>query len=297
MRETNLRTIDLNLLIALKALLEERHVTRAAERIHLSQPAMSRSLHKLRTIFNDPLLVRSANGLCLTSRAHGLQSQLQGILNDIKDMLEPPSQNPAQMKGEITIATRDYEIATVLPKVIQQVTQHAPDLKISIMTLTNENFDLLEMQEVDFIITASESDSATLHRKMLFEDDFVCLLSADNPIEPHELTLKKFIELKHGMISISGFGPGIVDLELAKNNLQREVMLRTSHFLCIPYLIVNTNLIITLPRKLGELLRQQANIKLLEAPLPIAAFPVYLYWHIKNHNNPVHQWLRNTAFV
>lgn len=295
MREMNLRTIDLNLLIALKALLEEQHVTRAANRIHLSQPAMSRSLQKLRRIFNDPLLVRSKNGLCLTSRAQGLQSQLQGILNDIQDMIVQPSQNPALMKGEMTIATRDYEIATVLPKVIQEVTRHAPHLKISIITLTNENFDRLETQEVDFIITASESDSATLHRKKLFEDDFVCLLSADNPIEQHELTLEKFIELNHGMISISGFGPGIVDLELAKHKLQREVMLRTSHFLCIPYLIVNTNLIITLPRKLGELLSQQANIKLLEAPFPIEPFPVYLYWHIKNHNNPIHQWIRNIA--
>lgn len=296
MHQVNLKSIDLNLLVALKALLDEKHVSRAAASLSLSQPAMSRALNRLRAIFHDPLLVRGASGLCLTSRASELQQPLQHILNEIQNLLLPLTCDPAEMKGEIAIGARDYEIVTVLPSVIQYITHHAPQLKVSIVSLSGDHLDPLEKHEVDFILSATESHSASLYRKTLFEDDFVCLVSENNPVLEQEFTLKHYLDLKHCLITISGFGPGLVDLELAKHNLQRDVVVRTSQFLCVSHLIAHSNLVVTLPRKMGQLLSQQANIKLLETPMPLTPFSIFLYWHVKNQNNPTHQWIRQTAF-
>ena len=296
MRKMNLKSVDLNLLVALKALLDEKHVSRAAIRVGLSQPAMSRALCRLRKIFHDALLVRSASGLCLTARASELQQPLQQVLTEIQHILLPPSQEPAEMSGEVTIAARDYEIATVLPRVIQYIIKHAPYLKVSIISLTGDHLDLLEKQEVDFILSATESHSSILCRKALFQDDFVCLVSDSNLVVHQEFTLDQFLDLKHCMITISGFGPGIVDLELAKKHVQRDVVVRTSQFLCVSHLIANSNLVVTLPRRMGQLLSQQANIKLLEVPIFIEPFSIFLYWHVKNQTNPIHQWIRQTVF-
>ena len=296
MREVNLKSIDLNLLVALKALLEEKHVSRAAERVALSQPAMSRALARLRRLFQDDLLVRGTAGLCLTPRAIELKQPLQSILMDIQHILLEPSQEPADMKGEITIAARDYETVTVLPKMIEHITQCAPHLKITIVPINGDNLDPLEQLEVDFVLSATESHSATLCRKTLFQDDFVCLVAKNNPVLEQTFTLEHYLGLKHCLITISGFGPGIVDLEPAKHNVQREVVVRIPQFLSVSHLIAHSELIVTLPRKLGVILCQQGDLRLLEVPLSIKPFPVFLYWHIKNQTNPTHQWIRQTVF-
>lgn len=296
MREVNLRSIDLNLLVVLKALLDERHITRAASKAGLSQPAMSRALARLRKTFNDPLLVRTSSGLCLTSRASDLQAAVHNILSDIQNIICAPSSNPREMRGEITIGARDYEVATVLPKVIQQITEQAPGLKLNIISLTGDNLDPLERNEVDFILSATESQSATLCRKLLFKDDFICMVSKKNSLADKTLTLDDFLQLNHCMTTISGFGPGLVDLELAKLGLQRNVVVRTSQFLCVSHLIAHSDLIVTLPRKMGELLSQQGHTSLCEVPISMEPFPIFLYWHIKHQTNPIHQWLRQSVF-
>ena len=149
MRETNIRSIDLNLLIALKALLEEKHVTRAAERISLSQPAMSRALGRLRKILNDPLLVKGAGGFTLTTRASELFQPLQAIFSEINQIISPPTTNPAEMKGDIIIATRDNEMVTILPQVVKQIAMQAPGLTLRIISLQGDNLSLLDRQEAD----------------------------------------------------------------------------------------------------------------------------------------------------
>lgn len=287
----NLKSIDLNLLIALQALLDEKHVSRAAVRIGLSQSAMSHALNRLRKTLHDPLLVRDATGLCLTARAHELQLPLKNILIDINKLISPPTENPQHMKDEITIAARDYEIATILPSVIQRITKEAPKLKLNIITSTDDHLGILERNEVDLILTGSESQSSTLCRHVLFHEDFVCMIASHNKALTKEITLEKYLELKHCMVTLGGFGPGVVDLALDTLGLQRDVVVRIPYFLCTSYIITHSDLVITLPRKIAHLLNQP-QIKLFEPPLPLETFPIYMYWHIKNQANPVHQWVR-----
>ncbi len=295
MHETNLRSIDLNLLTALKALLDEKHVTRAAHKINLSQPAMSRALARLRQLLKDPLLVKGKNGLDLSSRAQLLYNPLQNILKEIHCIISPPTNDPLLMKDEITIATRDYEMVAVLPKIIQYISKHAPGLTLRIVHLTGDNLSLLEENKVDFILSGTDNQSATLYRHQLFQEDFVCLVSAKNSFLKKDFTLKKFLQMKHCLVTINGFGPGIVDTILSEKGLKREIIIRVPHFLAAAYIVADSDLIVTLPRHAGLLVSQHNKLRLLEPPLKIPSFSIYLYWHARNQNNPVHQWLRKST--
>lgn len=292
MRETNLKTLDLNLLVALNALLEEKHVTRAAERISLSQPAMSRALSRLREMFKDPLLVKGTRGMALTARASDLYHPLQNILREITNIVSPPSIDPTTMQGEIVIATRDYELATILPKIINQTTVDAPNLKLSIVPLIGDDLSPLEHHNADFVLAGTDSKSATLHRYTLYEESFVCLVSRNNSIIQQGMKLETYIGMKHCLVTISNFGLGVVDTLLAQKNLKRNIVVRVPHFLAVSHIIANSDLVATLPRRLGDLLSQQEKIVLIKPPLKIPRFPIYLYWHIRNQNNPIHTWLR-----
>lgn len=296
MRETNIRSIDLNLLVALQALLEEKHVTRAAERVGLSQPAMSRALARLRKLLNDPLLVKGASGFILTPRAIELAIPLHAVFNEITQIISPPSTEPLKMQSEIIIATRDYEMAVILPEVINQVSLEAPGITFRVTPLVGDDLTLLERQEADFIISGTESKIGTLYRQLLYKEDFVCLVSSKNPVAKKGLTIKTFAALKHCVVSITGFGPGFVDTILANQGLTREVSIRVPHFLATAPIIAKSNLIVTLPRRVGVVLAQEKNLVMLEPPISIPKFAIYLYWHARNNNNPIHKWLRKLIF-
>ncbi len=292
MREVNIGSVDLNLLVALKALLDEKHVSRAAEKAGLSQPAMSRALGRLRILFKDPLLVRGAGGMSLTARATDLQQPLQQILNEIGHIISTPTIEPAEMKGELVIATRDFEMASVLPDAIRRITKEAPGLTLRIVPLVGDDLSPLEQHQVDFVIAGTDSSSASLSRKVLFKDNFVCLVSADNPVVKQKFTLEKFLQSKHCLITITDFRPGMVDRYLHQQGKKREATVRVPHFLAASYLVENSDFIVTVPRRLGVMLAQQKKLAMLDLPFQVPSFQVYLYWHNRNQNNPMHKWLR-----
>lgn len=293
MRETNLQKIDLNLLVALNALLEEKHVSRAAERISLSQPAMSRALARLRDTFQDPLLVKGTRGMELTARAIDIYQPLQHILHEITNIVTTSSVNPADMRGDIVLATRDYELATILPSIISQITTEAPNLRLSIISQIGDDLSPLEHQSVDFILSGTDKTSATLHRYTLYEESFVCLVANSHPILQRGIDLESYVKMKHCLVTITNFGLGYIDMLLAEKNLKRNVVIRVPHFLAASHIVEHSDLIVTLPRRLGELLTKNTKVTLLEPPLKIPQFPIYLYWHSLNQNNPVHQWIRD----
>lgn len=293
MRETNIGSLDLNLLVALKALLDERHVTRAAEKTGLSQPAMSRALGRLRIMFKDPLLVKGkGGGMSLTARANDLQQPLQNILTEISRIVTVPTLDPAEMQGEIVIATRDYEMAVILPEVIQRVTADAPGLTLRVVPLLGDDLSPLEQHAVDFVIAGTDLSSATLSRRTLLTDNFICLVSPNNPLARQGLTKEKYLNMKHCQVSISTFRLGVVDTLLAQQGLSRNITVRVPHFLAAAYVVANSDLIVTLPRQLGLQLAKRQKLVALDLPVKVASFSIYLYWHIRNQNNPMHSWLR-----
>lgn len=292
MHEMNLKSLDLNLLVALKALLEEKHVTRAAERIYLSQPAMSRALGKLRIIFNDPLLIKGKDGLHLTPKAKEIYQPLKSILFNIIQLVSPTSFEPAQVQKEIIIATRDYEATVILPDIIKAVSKAAPNLSFRIIPLVGDDLTPLEHQEIDFVIAGSESQSPTLFRYTLFKDKFTCLVSSNNEIRDEKLTLNKYLSMKHCLVTIRNMGHGVVDGILQQKKTKRDIHVRMPHFLAAANAVACSDMIITLPQRLGIHLCQQKRHAMLEPPIKLPDIPIYLYWHLGNQNNPLNLWLR-----
>lgn len=292
MREVNIESLDLNLLIALKALLDEQHVSRAADKIGLSQPAMSRALGRLRVMFKDPLLVKGARGMTLTARASGLHQPLQSILNEISHLITDPTVEPAQMQGEVLIATRDYEMVAILPDIIKKITSEAPKLTLRVVPLEGDDLSPLEQHEVDFVLSGTEKQSAILHRATVLKDNFIAVLASTNPAAKEELSMERYLELKHCAVSFADSKTGRIDATLAEMGKQRNVIVKVPHFLAASFVVAESDLIATLPRKLGMQLATQAQFTARELPFKAPSFPIYLYWHVRNQSNPMHNWLR-----
>jgi DNA-binding transcriptional LysR family regulator len=254
---------------------------------------MSRALARLRDAFQDPLLVKGSQGMALTARAKDLYLPLQHILRDITNMVTIPAISPQTMRGEIVMMTRDYQLATILPAVIKHITSEAPLLHLSITSQIGDDLSPLEHHTADFALTGTESNSASLHRHKLFDESFVCMVANHHPVIAQGLDLDTYLQLKHCLVSITNYGLGYVDTQLAAMGLDREIVVRVPHFLAVAHIIEQSDLIVTLPRRLGDLLSKNNKLTVLPAPLPIPGFPVYLYWHSRNHDNPCLRWIRD----
>lgn len=292
MREVNIESLDLNLLIALKALLDEQHVTRAADKIGLSQPAMSRALGRLRVMFKDPLLVKGAGGMTLTARASSLHQPLQHILNEIGHMITDPTVEPSQMQGEVVISTRDYEMVAILPDIIKRITAEAPRLKLRVVPLEGDDLSPLEQHEVDFVLAGTEKQSAILRRATVLKDSFVGVLASSNPAAQNEISMDRYLEMRHCAVAFSNSRTGLIDSTLSGLGKERNIVVKVPHFLAASFVVAESDLIVTLPRKLGMQLATQAQFTARELPFRSPSFSIYLYWHIRNQNNPMHSWLR-----
>lgn len=292
MREVNISSLDLNLLVALKALLDERHVTRAADRVGLSQPAMSRALGRLRVMFKDQLLVKGANGMALTARASELYQPLQKLLNDVNQLMTPHTFEPAEMTGNIVIATRDYEMAAILPQAIKAISAEAPGLSVRIVSLFGDDLSPLERHEVDFVIAGTDRKSSTLVRKTLFSDNFTCVVSDGHPFSKKKPSMESYLNARHCIISFSEHRTGLVDSALAQKGFERKAVVSIPQFLAASHIAANSDLVLTIPRRLGKLFTASTNFVPLDLPFEVPSFSIYIYWHIRNEKNPIHSWVR-----
>jgi len=293
MHQVNLHGIDLNLLTALRALLEARNVTRAAERAGLSQPAMSRALGRLRALLDDPLLVRGPEGLVPTPRAQALHEPLLRALAEIEGLIQAPRFDPATATGRFTVMTTDYTAVTLMPAVLTRLRREAPGIDLSLRGMGVEAVELAAANAVDIIITALGAEAPSgFYTQRLYEDGYVCLLRAGHPAAAEPLTLDRFVALDHALISTTGRGLGPVDSALERIGRRRRVALRIQHFLAAPWLIAASDLILTLPRRLGQWAAPQAGLALLEPPLDVGTTALAQAWHARRHHDPAHAWLR-----
>lgn len=295
----NLRTLDLNLLRVLDALVRERHVTRAAERLHLSQPAMSNALNRLRAALGDPVLVRGKGGMAPTPRALALAEPVRQALASLEQaLLAGQEVVPAELQLTLTVAMADYYGLILLPPLLNRLRQEAPGVKLSVLPLNPATVsrDLGEGR-IDLalgILRHLVPDD--LHSTFVFADDFVCIARRHHPVIKGRLSLKQFTALPHALISPRGGSFfGVVDEELARQGLRREVVLSVPQFMLLPQVIAATDLIATMPRRLARHAVSGADLQLLKPPLPLAGYEVHQVWHPRTEADPVQRWLRGVV--
>lgn len=286
-----LRQLDLNLLKALDALLDERNVTRAAARLGLTQPAMSGMLTRLRDSFDDPLLVRVQRGVAPTPRALALAAPVKQVLGDIAGLLQAPQFDPASARMTLSIAATDYALRAIAVPFLLALRPLAPSVRVALLPVVNEQLQgQLEQGTVDLALSTPETTAPDLHARILFEERYVCVMRSTHPAAQAGLSLDQFCALDHALVSYAGGSfEGVTDEALARLGRQRRVLLSVKSFLLLPDILRASDLVAVVPRRLVEDLD---GLVLFEPPLAIAGFTKVLAWHERTHRDPAHRWLR-----
>src|SRR5258705_1487208 len=211
MRDVHLREVDLNLLSILYALLEERHVTRAAKRCFLSQPAMSRSLERIRDTFGDELLIRTGRSYERTVRGEWLLRELENLLPRLEALVRGEPFDPAQSRERLRVALTDNGSIAILPALTQRIRTAAPDITLEIVAWHDRSFEDVEAGKIDLALSPLAAPSP-LETERLFKEDFVCLLGADHQLRSRRFTLKQYLELSH--VGLGALDPPLAGLGL-----------------------------------------------------------------------------------
>ena len=289
----DIRNVDLNLLVALDALLAERSVSRAAVRLHLSQPAASALLARLRELFGDPLLLRSARGMLPTPRALELLGPVRQVLDEIDAIVQPRAAfDAASAEHTFTLSASDYVEYTLLPKLVDYLEHKAPGVRLVVRPLDVQTVaKQMESGEVDLCITGLQNASAGLHVRPLYTERIVSVVRCKHPGVGARLTLDKFCSLEHIQVSVRGSGfSALIDEALAALGRKRRARLTVPHFLLVPEIVARSDMISALPERLAR--GYAKKLRIFEPPLEIKGFTVGEMWHERNQRDPAQQWLR-----
>ncbi|MGD2179691.1 LysR family transcriptional regulator [Lusitaniella coriacea] len=288
----NLRQLDLNLLVALDALITEASVTRAAEKLDMSQSAMSYSLKRLRVILNDEILVRTSRKMEVTTYARQIGDRVRQILTEIQStLLENEVFNPAMAKKIFKIAASDYVEATIGTRLIGQLTNKAPGIRIRISNLAKETvMNVLDNNQLDIVINPQLSLKSWHVKEDLYREEFVCVVRGDDSLT--ELPITDYLDQNHILVSMRDDFQGAGDKILERQQQSRQVIWSTSHFMTVPFLLANSDCAALLPKRMAQQCAKAMNLRLFAPPIEIDGFTVSMVWHQRNNNNPQHQWLR-----
>lgn len=293
----NLRNVDLNLLVALDALLAEQNVSRAGKRLGLSQSAMSGSLARLRKLFDDPLLVRVGRELTLTSTAQGLVTPIRDILNRIEQTVEQrPEFDPATASRTFSVSASDYATLLLLGPFLRALASEAPGVTLHLLPRTNDARRLLRTGEVDLVIEPYELlGGDEFPCQPLFSDRWLCAVDAGNPHVPARgISREEYLQLPHLVYGIgSDRQLNIADRYLVQQGIHRRIEVTVESFLLVPFLIQGTPLVTLVLEQAIRRLAPAAGVRVMECPIALPGVHENVYWHPSHTIDPGHRWLRN----
>lgn len=300
----NIAKVDLNLLIYLDVLLRERSVTRAADQLKITQPAMSNSLKRLRALLNDPVLVRTSEGMVPTERALELEPVVRSVLLTLEEHLQPGRDfDPRESQKVFRIMASDYAASTLIPPLLAKLRYLAPHTTLDLMTPSDVTFHDVENGKVDMAINRFEQLPQSFHQTVIWRDDFACLLSSRNPIRD-DFTLDNYLKGRHVWVSKTGFGVGVgmnpedvqklgwVDEALAAIGEKRNICVFTRNYHVALHLAKEQDLIATLPTRAAHLYRDDPHVVILPPPFPIPPIDLQLIWSPLLNKDASHIWLR-----
>jgi DNA-binding transcriptional LysR family regulator len=294
MKAVHIASVDMNLLLALHALLEERHVTRAAARIGITQSAMSHALSRLRTLLDDPLFVRSPRGMVPTPHALSIAEPLARALGQIEDVLSRRTAfDPKTARRTFRIGAGDYGEVLFAAPLAALVEAEAPNLEIAIEPISLEVPRALETGAVDVIVGYGSDDWPGIFRKQISVDKFVCVVREGNPAVTRSLSLDTYVAVSHVLVSPSGTGRAYVDAILQKRGLTRRIGVRVPHFLVAPLVVSRTDLILTVPERVARTFEGAIGLKIVKCPIELDDIRMSQMWHERMNLDPAHVWLRN----
>jgi len=288
--------IDLNLLVAFNALMNERNVTRAATQVGVSQPAMSAALSRLRKFFGDPLFLRSADGLLPTARARDLSEPISKALLQIESTLvKKPQFVPENASLTFKLGLSDYPAFVLLPALLQLLEKKAPGVSLNVHAFSDRDHavDLLDAGAIDAAIGVPPThvDGRILTLPVL-RDEFVTIVANDHPAARRGMSMKNYLELQHALVSPEGELYGIVDQALAQQGKKRKLALTLPQMFAVPAIVAQTRMTATVMKRVA--LHSPAGRQLVLFPPPITLPEIVfdLIWHRRNDSHPAQLWFR-----
>lgn len=284
--------LDLNLLVALDVLLEEQNITRAAERLHMTQSATSGVLGRLRNFFEDELLVQVGRKMQPTPYALELAKPVREVLLTIRSSITNKQVfDPASSKRHFRLMTSDYLISVLFSQVIQKIHEQAPNITFDIIAPSDG--DLLIRGELDLMIVPERYIIEGHPSQLLFEEEHVCVIWQGNKLVDEQLSLEQYMQMGH--ISV-GFGRSrhlsIEDWFMSQYGFNRRLEVITHDFNTLPQLVIGTQRIATMHRRLAHLYAQYLPLRILPTPVKIPAMREFMLWHRSMDGDPMHRWLR-----
>ncbi|WP_066256407.1 LysR family transcriptional regulator [Hydrogenophaga flava] len=289
------KKLDLNLLVALDALLTERNVTRAGERVFLSQSTMSNALSRLRQYFDDDLLVQVGGRMELTPRAELLHEAVRDVLVRIDTTVAArPAFDPTESEREFTLFVSDYSMEVLMPGMLALAHQRGSRVRFNFKQQVGQPHRSLERGEADLLIIPSNFCSPDHPLDPLFDDRFVCVVWQDSPLAQEELTMQRYLQARHVAMVPADGGLPVFDTWLANDHgLSREIGLTTYNFSAMLHLVVGTDLIATSHARLAQLLQGTLPIALRPVPLSMKKLQQSMQWHKYRRRDPGLIWLRD----
>lgn len=295
MKPVNIRNIDLNLLAVFAALAREKNVSRAARELHLTQSAVSHALGRLRETFGDPLFVRRPQGIVPTPKALEIEPQVTEILRRTQELFQPTEPfDPATYQGEFQITSTDYFELVALPRLHALLRKEAPGVTlISRPSASQLPRADLESGQCDVAVAGFYGEPPPgFHQQKLFSDEFVVMARKRHPRLKGRLTLAKYLAEEHIRIALHGNLKGEFDRHLESKGMHRRVVAGLSNFVSPAWVLCETDLLLTAPRKLAERYAEYLPVEIFPAPMEIGPVNVAQVWHQRAHADPFHKWMR-----
>ncbi len=288
----NIRNIDLNLLVAFNALYDARNVTRAAERLALTQPTVSGMLTRLRDLFGDPLFVRTQHGVLPTPRADDLSEPIKALLSDVEALVTPTEFDPASAAMTVSISANDYMQHSLIVPLIRSLRKKAPGIRLALLPAYIAGLaDKLARGTIDLAVTIPEFAGPDLPRSLLYTERYVCVARKGHPLNGKKLSLEDYCRFDHVIVSPTGGSfEGPADQALADLGASRRVSVSLPSFHVLLETIRTDDFLALVPERL--LYGKTAGLKLFEPPITVPDFDVIASWHHRVDKDPAQRWLR-----
>ena len=287
----NLNKVDLNLFIVFDAIYTEANLTRAGQIVGITQPAVSNALSRLRETFNDPLFVRTAQGMVPTPMAQNIIGPVRNALQLLRvSVQESRIFNPLQANKTFRISMTDLIEAVILPPLFQRLRRQAPAVQIeSFLAKRRETTKELAAGRIDFAVDAPLNTDPQVRHVKLLEDRYVCAMRKGHPLAKDKISLDDYLSLTHIHISSRRSGLGLVDLALGKMGIQRKIALRSQHYLMASQVMQQTDMAMTVPESFAH----RHDLHAVDLPVnDVPAQETHLYWHESTDQDPANRWMR-----
>ena len=295
MHGVQIAAVDLNLAVVLRALLDERSVSRAAKRLGLSQSATSHALGRLRALVQDPLFVRTRTGLVPTARADAMADAVRTSVAALEaTFFVPPPFDPRTVERTFHIRPSDYVECLLVPRLIERLATVAPKVDLFARPVVTEPVLALEDGQLDLLIQPTRSSEQTdgFHMEELWDERLVGIARRGHPLTRGRVTLERFANASHALVSPRGQPGGIVDDLLNQRGILRRIAFTTPSFLVAPQVVAMTDLVMVLPARIAAVLEGQLQLATFEPPIEVPGFRMAMFWHARHHADPAHAFIR-----